>query len=207
MNNIMLALVGTAGLMAVPAQATVSLKLPSGLAQLSPSEIASKTSVEDDPLEEIVVFSTRKASGREGPARGGYVEDGHARAIVNRATGTAAWQIWHDLAYGGARKEIDAVNYLVGGEIQRAKPITLEHWLDQCPATDAPGQCNQLTRVVFEITEEQIREVAGSHQPGSREPWLMRFKDRNGESVTVGFASGELAGLLLSYDEWRNDVR
>ncbi len=191
---------------ALPAQAEQSLTLPSSLARAMPDEIAARTRIVDDPLEETVVFSTQRAGLREGPARGAQVDDGHLRAIIARETGQGSWQVWHDIAYARARKDVSHVHYLVDGAIRKVQPVVVEHWLDQCPATDQTGQCTQLTRIVFEIPEADIRKIAEGHEQGSREPWLMRLKDRNGESVTIGFAPGEVAGLLLAYDRWRSGV-
>lgn len=207
MNKVTLSILCTALLGATAAGATTSIHLPQSLSRLSPADFARKTIINDDLLEDIVVLSTQRSARSEGPAKGAWIEEAHLRVIVNRGTGKASWQVWHDLAYTGARKEVSAVHYLVDGELRRSQPNVVEHWLDQCPATDAPGQCNQLTRIVFELPEEQVRSIAESHNTGSRQPWLIRFKDSNGQSVTVGFAPAELAGLLQAYEDWRPGTR
>lgn len=203
MPRIILSIVAAAALGSTAANATTTMHLPQSLARISPADFASRTTINDDRLEDIVVLSTQRSTRTEGPAKGAWIDDGHLRVIVDRVTGKASWQVWHDLAYIGPGKQVSSVHYLVDSKLLRTQPSVVEHWLDQCPATDMPGQCNQLTRIVFELPEEHVRQIARSHNVGSRHPWMMRFKDRNGESVTVGFAPAELAGLVQAYETWR----
>ena len=76
----------------------------------------------DDPLEDVAVISTQEAGRREGSAKGATVDKAHLRVIVNRDTGNASWQVWHDLAYAGPRKDVGAVHYLADGA------ISLSYW-------------------------------------------------------------------------------
>ncbi len=197
-------LIATATLMgSTVAGATTSMHLPNSLARISPAEFAGRVTINDDRLEDIIVLSTKRSTGKEGPAKGAWINDAHLRLVIDRASQKASWQVWHDLHYIGPGKDISSVHYLVGGELKRTQPKVTEHWLDQCPATDMPGHCNQLTRVIFELPEEHARKIADNHSAGSRQPWLIRFKDQKGESATVGLAPAELAGLIKAYEAWQ----
>lgn len=189
------------------AGATPPMHLPSSLDRVSPADFAGRTTIDDDRLEDRAVLSTQRSGKREGPAKGAWITDAHARIVLDHASGLATRQVWHDLAYVGARKDISAVHYLIDGQLHRTQPRVVEHWLDQCPGTDMPGQCNQLTRIVFDLPEEHARAIAAKHARDTRQSWLIRFKDRNGESVTVGFAPVEIAGLEQAFEGWRQKIR
>ncbi len=198
----MLAFMGTTSARADPA-----MRLPDALTRVSPADFASRTMIDEDPLENRAVLSTQRSGKREGPARGAWITEAHARIVLDHASGLPAWQVSHDLAYVGPRKDITAVHYLVNGQWHRTEPRVVEHWLDHCPATDMPGQCNQVTRIVFDLPEEHALAVAAKHARDARQSWLIRFKDSNGESITVGFAPVELAGLEQAFADWRQKFR
>ena len=125
------------------------------------------------------------------------------RALVDRRTGRVTWQVWHDLAYVGARKTVRAVSYASAGETRRSQPIHLDHWPDRCPPTDGVGMCNEAMRVAFELPEQTVREIAAAYRPGARTPWTLHFQDENGRDVTGGLAPAEAAGLLQAVDARR----
>lgn len=178
--------------------------LPRSLAQLSPEDFADQVEIANDPLEEEIVLSTKDAYANGRSVKGAYADDVHLRALVDRRSGTVSWQVWHDFVHVGHRKELQAIHYLSGGDLRKAKPLIVERWLDQCPPTDGLGSCKQFVRVVFELPEAAIREAAANYRPGSREPWRIRFKNENGKDVTSGIAPAEAAGLLAAFDAWRS---
>lgn len=188
---------------ALPGAASAYEQLPSSLARLTPSDVEGKVRVSDDPLEHNVVLSTREAWKRGQSVEGAHATDVHLRAVVNRDTGRISWQVWHDLTYPGAQRDLVAVNYLAGGTLSQTPLIVEEHWTDNCPGTDGTGSCNQFTRLAFEVPEAVIREIADSYRSGSRTPWRLRFKDANGGAITSGIAPAEAAGLVRAIERWR----
>lgn len=188
---------------AFPSAAAAYEQLPPSLARLSPADFASQVKITDDPLEGAVVLSTRDGYTRSRAIKGARANDIHLRALVDRRSGEVTWQVWHELMYVGGRKDLHAVHYMSDGAVQKVRPLTVDHWLDQCPPTDGVGFCNQNTRVGFELPERTVREIAASYGEGRREPWRLRFRDAGGRDITGGLAPAEAAGLLQALDAWR----
>jgi len=178
-------------------------KLPRPLTDLSPAHFAEHTAIAEASPGGAVVLSTQAGYTRSRAIKGARANDVHLRAVVDRQSGKVSWQVWHDLVYVGGRKDLSAVHYTAGGVAQKAAPLHVEHWLDECPATDAPGFCNQFTRIAFELPEQTVREIASAGSAGSNAPWRLRFYDAAGKHVTGGIAPAEAAGLVQAFDAWR----
>jgi hypothetical protein len=187
----------------VPAAPTIANeRLPSGLAVLSPSDFASKVLIVDDPLEPAVVLSSRDGYKRGRSIGGARADDVYLEALVDRETGDVSWQVWHELSMGSQRK-LGSVEYMSGGRFEQSRLLAMENWLDRCPPTDGIGSCNHFVRVVFELPDRTIREIANAYRPGERTSWLLRFKEADGRDITSGLAPAEAAGLILALEKWR----
>lgn len=177
-------------------------RLPTGLAQLSPADFASKVQIIDDPVEPAIVLSTRDGYKRSRSIKGARAEDVYLQALVNRKTGAVTWRIWHELSMGNQRK-ISSVQYQSGGrKLEQDEFLSMENWLDQCPPTDGIGSCSHFVRVAFELPDQTIREIADAYRPGERTPWRLRFKEANGRDILSGIAPAEAAGLIHSLETW-----
>lgn len=199
--------VATAAVLALPSAGQAYERLPRPLAALSPADFASRMRVVDDPSSQSIVLSTREGYDRARRVGGAHVEDVHLRALVDRATGRVTWQVWHELVTASQNRGIAAIRYTANGRIQTARPITVDHWRDECPPTDGIGACSHFTRVGFELPESALRELAAAYEAGSRRPWRVRFEDPSGRAVTSGIAPAEAAGLVQALDEWRRHAR
>lgn len=197
-----LAMLAIATPLAAATPALAYERLPTGLAQLSPADFASKVQIVDDPSEPAIVLSTRDGYKQGRSVKGARAEDVYLQALVDRKTGAVSWRVWHELSMGSQRK-ISSVQYQAGdGKLQQADFLTMDNWLDQCPATDGIGSCNHVVRVAFELSDETIREIANAYRPGERTPWRLRFKEANGRDILSGIAPAEAAGLINSLESW-----
>lgn len=190
----------------LPTLASASETLPKRLAAMTPTEFETKTRIVDDPLEPDVVITTDKAHRGSQWLDDGLADNIYVRALVARDTGKVRFQIWHDIAYWGMRKDIYQVNYVAGGAL-RSDPLAIAaHRPDECPFVDEIVYCRSHKTLVFEVPETVMREIAQQYQPRSRQAWSFRFKDRLGRDVTSGIAPAEAAGLLRVLDKWRGSV-
>ncbi|WP_091148690.1 hypothetical protein [Novosphingobium sp. CF614] len=181
-------------------------ELPRGLAKLTPAEVVDRIRVDDEVLEPHIVVSTQKAWDRGRRIEGAHASDVHLRALVDRESGAVRWQVWHELVYDSAAREMVGVNYRVDGRLQRAGLVVAEQWQDDCPGVDAAEiSCNRYARFVFEIPDRAMQEIAAAYRPDSRAPWRLRFKDVNGGSITSGLAPAEAAGLLKAVAQVRGE--
>ena len=152
--------------------------------------------------EPAIVLSTRDGYKQGRSVKGARAEDVYLQALVDRKTGAVSWRVWHELSMGSQRK-ISSVQYQAGdGKLEQADFLTMDNWLDQCPATDGIGSCNHVVRVAFELSDQTIREIANAYRPGERTPWRLRFKEANGRDILSGIAPAEAAGLINSLESW-----
>lgn len=178
-------------------------RLPSGLAQLSPNDFASRVRIVDDPRKSMIVLSSRDGYTRSRSIGGARADDVYLEALIDRETGHVSWQVWHELSTGGQRK-LGSVEYTdAGGRVEQSGFLAMESRLDQCPPTDGVGSCNHVVRVAFELPDRTIREIAGTYRPGERTSWPVRFREAGGRDITSGLAPAEAAGLLLALERWR----
>lgn len=182
-------------------------RLPAALAGLSPADFAADIRIEDDPQASAVVVSTQDGYPRGRSLKGALADDVHLRAVIDRATGQATWQVWHEIAYVDGRRDVQAVHYAAGGAAREARPFHVAHRADRCPPTDGLGHCGTATRIGFELPESTVREIAASHVPGSRAAWPLRFRATGGRDVTGGLAPAEAAGILRAVDTFRQAER
>lgn len=190
--------------MASAAPAAAYEKLPRSLAGLSAAHFAGSVRVNDDPLSSAIILSTHEGYKRSRAIDGALADDVHLRAAIDRRTGRVTWQVWHDLAYVGGKRELASIRFLSPRGLYETAPLIAEHRLDRCPPTDGVGSCGHAVRIAFEVPERAIREIAGSYEPGTRAPWRFRFTEAHGKDMTGGIAPAEVAGLLQAVDAWRS---
>ncbi len=200
-----LSLVSVACVVMAPVAASAMQPLNRSLSRLTPDEFAKRVSLIDDPLEKAIVLSTQ--SGHKGgqSMKGAYADDVHLRAALDRQTGKVSWQVWHDLINFPQKAQITAVHYTAGGKLHVAQPAKVEQWEDVC-SPDGIGVCFSYMRVVFEIPDHVVQEIATRYRPGSRDPWPLRFKVAGRQDITGGLAPAEAAGLIQAVQSWQSQA-
>ncbi|CDO36954.1 MULTISPECIES: hypothetical protein [Novosphingobium] len=187
-----------------PGSALAYDRLPTGLAQLTPDEVRERVEVHDDPATPHVVVSTREAWDRGRSIGGAHARDVHLRALVDRQSGAVRWQVWHELVHPGPAPRVVGVKYEAGGQIAQADLLVTDQWKEDCPSVDAiHRECNRHTRLVFELPENVVSEIAEGYRPQSRSPWQLKFKAEDGKSIRGGLAPAEAAGLLHAVETVR----
>lgn len=190
-------------LFAFPALAAADPALPRALARLSPDDFAGRTAVVDDPRAGAVVLTTAGAHRGGQPMTGAFADDVHLRAAIDRSTGQVTWQVWHDLINFPGKARVTAVEYRFAAAVQASSPAQVSTWQDVCQMADTNAPCHVYQRVVFELPEAAVREIAASWQAGSRRSWPLRFKAAAGKDIVGGLAPAEAAGLLRAVENWR----
>jgi hypothetical protein len=193
-----LALLLTAGV----AHAGVGDKpVASSLVKMTPDQIAQRVDVRDDPLEDHVLFSTKPVHRKGGFTNGVAVNDGFIKATKSRRGEGVTWRVSYDLTYFGPRRDVTTVHMRSSEGLLKIKPATVRRWSEECP--DSAITCSQHMTIEFEAPDHVIRHIAAAYQPGDRTPWRLRFKDDQGDGVTVGLAPVEVAGLVGAVDRWK----
>lgn len=182
-------------------QAAVGHKpLPSSLVKMTPDKIAERIAVNDDPLEDHVLFSTKPVFRKGGFVDGVAVRDGHLKASKSRDGSAVSWRVSYDLTYFGARREVTQVHLRSADGLMKLTPSAVRRWGEECG--DGTVTCGQHMTVEFEAPERVIRDIAAAYKPGDATPWRVRFKDDHGEGLTVGLAPVEVAALVNAVDGW-----
>lgn len=189
--------------LALPAAGLAKDRLPRALAELTAADFARSVTVADDPARGVTVLSTRDGYPRTRPLQGAHAADVHLRALVDRDSGRVTWQVWHDLVTVRGHQGITAVHYSLGGRPRTTAAVDAEYGVGECPPADGLGMCDRRTRIVFELPERAMREIAAAYDRGSRGPWRIRFQDTSGRDVVSGIAPAEAAGLVKALDGWR----
>jgi hypothetical protein len=204
LRNCLLAGAAAAVLLIQPQPAAAYDRLPQKLAALSPADFAARVRIENDAVMPSVVLSTQDGYTRGRSIKGALADDVHLRAVVDRRTGNVSWQVWHELAYVSGPRELDTIDFRVRGTAYQVRPLVVDHRLDRCPPTDAIGHCGHAMRVVFEVPDPVVREIAESYRPGERGPWQLRFRSSQGEDMVGGISPAEAAGLIQALEAWRS---
>ena len=177
--------------------------LPRKLAAMTPADVSAGARIMDDPREHHILISTQSAFRSSRPIAGGLEAQTYLSATVERRTGATHIKLWQKTLYKGARKDLHQVNYRSRDRIVAHDLAVAIHEPDDCPGVDRAGSCVLGKTAAFELSEGLVREIATLYQPGSREAWSFRFKDRNGRDVIGGIAPAEALGLLQAIENWR----
>ncbi|MDF8331706.1 hypothetical protein [Novosphingobium cyanobacteriorum] len=197
------ALIASTAAIAIAAPALALEELPRGLARLGPETVARAVRMTDDPAQRITVMSTADAWSQGHALQGAYATDVHLKAVVDRVTRKARWQVWHELEYQGAERRFSGVTYLLGANKIETPLTSVEQWTDYSVDGDGFGRDARRARVVFELPEDVVRLIAAGYRAGSREPWRLQFREAGGGDVSAGLAPAEVAGLVLAFERWQ----
>lgn len=173
----------------------------SALVKMTPDQIAQRIDVRDDPLEDYVLFSTKPVHRKGGVTNGVAVNDGFIKATKSRGGDGVTWRVSYDFTYFGARRDVTTVHIRTSDGLLKISPSAVRRWTEEC--VDSAITCSQHMTVEFEAPERVIRDIAAAYRPGDRTPWRLRFKDDQGDGVTVGLAPVEVAGLVGAVDSWK----
>lgn len=179
-------------------------KIPSRLARQSPADVIERIRVDEAQGEAHVMVSTKKVWDRGNTVGGVHVSDVHMRAVIDRATGAAHWELWHELDLYDDRREITGLTYRLHGRSHHAALVRSQVSEEICPSVDGPpSACHVRVRSVFAIPDRVLQSVAESYRPDGQQYWELEFSDSNGEVIRAGLAPVEVAGLRARVQQVR----
>lgn len=173
------------------------------LVAMTPETFRAAARTVDDPLEFDAVISTERAYRRGKAARGTVGSDAWLRAVVDRQTGAARFEVWQEISYYGPRRTFRTAHYATAGGVERTPLALARHNADMCPNIEVMGDCVLGKTAVFTVSEAQLRHVASRYQANGTEPWRFKLKDDGGLDVVNMIMPAEAAGLLLAVDDYR----
>lgn len=189
--------------LAQPALAETGPQLPRGLAALTPQEAGARVTGGPSGGGSQVILSTEAVFRGGQSLRGAWAPAVHLTAAVDQATGAARWQVWHEIVNFPGKGRVEQVRYAAGGTAATGLPARVERWHDVCPLGDSAAPCHANMRVVVDLPEAALREIAAMWQPRSRTGWPLSFVLEGGRELTGAIAPAEAAGLVAAVDALR----
>lgn len=182
---------------------------------LTPELARSRLTVENGALQtEITVHSFkvfREFSGVNAfidDLTGGPSSESFLRAIVDKETGAAIFQVYQteDYLVGDSPRFYQA-NYESPAGVTRVEVLRLANKFEGCGRGIAAGICTSVTHVAFTVDELTLRWAAAQYQPRKGAFWKYRLKSQAGNDRLDGIPDAEISAVLAKVDEVRAQLR
>lgn len=162
------------------------------LIAMTPETFAFRTTLEDDDLEDVAVFSTRPAFSN---AEGGDI---FIRAFVDKAKGGTAYQLVFRSPSLRAAPRLYQMNMKGPDGLLTTKTVRIDGDVN-CLRYG----CYHTELVGGDVEGEWLRWVAASYVPNTQNPVALRIKSMSGLDQDINLLPAEAAGLLIRVDEYR----
>ncbi|WP_373476234.1 hypothetical protein [Sphingorhabdus sp.] len=169
------------------------------IAKLTPSQIAGTASIKDDPLEPLVTITTEAAFRWKGGFTDPVRADNMLRAILDRPTVTANYQLYQTITYSGNWRRYDRANIAFPSGL---KTIALTV-IDRRVVTCAYGPCVLEETVGFNLSEDDIDALAASYEQNPKATLKFRFKSATSFDWNDDLPAVEVVGLLQAVEKWK----
>jgi hypothetical protein len=169
----------------------LSPKQMAALRALTVDGVAAAATIVDDDLETVATITTEKAWRNKGSFTDRVRSDNFLRALIDKRTGVARYQVYETVTYSGPFRNLTSANYATPRGPVSARVIPIEHEILGCTG----GLCLNRDDVAFDIDEVVLRTIAEQDDTGSG-LWLLRFKGQGGLDWNDQLAKTEVAGLL-----------
>lgn len=193
----------------MPATSTATTegeKIPKQVRKLyamTPEDHAAKVQFVDDDLEVTAEFNTVESFVWKQGILGGGRTDIFLRAFVQKQTGATRFQVYfvfNQVAQQWPR--FYAVNFETPLGPQSA---TLENIGNdvRCGTGFGVVECTYVEHLVFDVTEHLLRQYAATYVASGTDGWDLRFKAQTFPDGNIEIAPGEIAGLLMRVDQYK----
>jgi len=168
--------------------------------------------IDDQPSETVVTFSTLKGFQERYGIYQVVWNDNFLRGFIDKTTGQKTFQVYNVIYYAGSGttdstwKNFSQVDYQTPkGEINEIVKVIKKH--EDCSSLPLYGQCLYSEHVTFEMSESLLRRLANAYTPLPQKYWqyiLTAKSEANSEANHEdNFLLAELAGLLARMDKYK----
>jgi hypothetical protein len=185
------------------ASAPALAKSDKRLMAMTPERFLAAASTDDDPLEFETLISTERGHRRDKAAKGTVDSDVYLRAVIDKRSGAARYEVWQDIRYFGPRRAYHAVHFPAAHGVERAPLAIARHGADLCPNAETNGECILTKTIAFPVGEALLRQVAARYASDATNGWQFKLKDQTGRDIRSTIVPAEAAGLLLAVDAYR----
>jgi hypothetical protein len=162
--------------------------------------------INDFAAEKVIIFST--INGVQQPGTHEVVgDDNFLRGFLDKQTNKKVYQVYNVIYYAqsGSQsgwKQFKQARYQtkVGQELVAAEVIKKQ---EDCSALPRYGQCLYSEQVIFELDDNQVRELAKSYSTSKNDPyWQYELIPTSGTNYPDKLLLAEIAGLVDKMDEY-----
>lgn len=164
------------------------------LQALTPEQVATQVTINDDDLEPIATLTTERVYRSNGGFTDPVRSDNFLRAFIDKRTGTVRYQFYQSVTCNFIRRNFTTANYATPSGPIGVPLVSIANEVVVCPA----GGCTYREVVGFDMSPELLVSIAASYAPGASPLWRVRFKAQNGVDWEDRMAPAEAAGLLLA---------
>ncbi len=178
--------------------------LPPKLAAMVAEQFEARAQIIDDHLETETVISTENGFRH---TRGLFKtpwNDNHLRAVVDKRTGAARFEVRQTLQYPGSFRGYGEVNYQTSTWPVSAPLIKVRDNAQNCALFEAGEVCFE--EVTFAVDEAHLRQIAKGHASGSPGPWAFKFKAGDAYEHRTAIVRAEVVGLLRAVDDYKRGL-
>jgi hypothetical protein len=164
------------------------------LQALTPEGVAAGVEIHDDDLETVATITTVKAYQSNGAFTDRVRSDNFLRAFVDKRTGEVRYQLYQSVSYNYVYRNFTGVNY-ASSDGPRTAPVTvIDHEVVACMG--GADHCSYKDTIGFDVSEAQLRWVAGQYVAGNSPFWRFKFRSQAGMDWEDRIAPAEAAGVL-----------
>lgn len=175
-------------------------KVPAKLAAMSAADFQARTQIIDDHLEPVTVISTERAFRSTRGLFKSPWNDNHLRAIVDKRTGEARFEVHQKIQYSGVHRGYGEANYQTTGWPVTASVTKIRDNAQNCALVEAAEVCFE--DVAFTVDEAQLREIATA----GGDTWGFKFKSGVAHEHRAAIVPAEVDGLLRVVDDYRRTL-
>jgi hypothetical protein len=178
--------------------------VPAKLAAMEPEQFHARAHVIDDHLETETVISTEHGFRH---TRGLFKtpwNDNHLRAIVDKRTGAARFEVRQTLKYPGSYRGYGEVNYQTSTWPVSAPLVKIRDNAQNCALFEAGEVCFE--EVTFAVDEAHLRQIAERHASGTPGSWAFKFKAGDAYEHRAAIVQAEVVGLLRAVDDYKRGL-
>jgi hypothetical protein len=178
--------------------------VPPRLAAMAAEQFQARARIIDDHLETETVISTEDGFRH---TRGLFKtpwNDNHLRAVVDKRTGVARFEVRQTLKYPGTFRGYGEVNYQTSAWPVSAPLVKVRDNARNCALFEAGEVCFE--EVTFAVDEAHLRQIAERHASGKPGPWTFKFKAGDAYEHRAAIVQAEVVGLLRAVDDYRRGL-
>lgn len=162
--------------------------------------------INDFAAEKVIIFSTINGFQQKQGLDEVVGDDNFLRGFLDKQTNKKVYQVYNVIYYAqsGSQfgwKQFKQAQYQtkVGQELVAAEVIKKQ---EDCSALSRYGQCLYSEHVIFELDDNQVRELVESYSTSNNSSWQYELIPTSGARYPDKLLLAEVAGLVAKMDEY-----